>query len=53
MHSLIDFFGRERRFARYVALFVQHESLHHGQWSLYAALGGFDTPIGWKLNWGL
>ena len=49
----IDFFGRTRGFVRYGAIMLQHEALHHGQWSLYAALGGFETPIGWKINWGL
>ena len=49
----IDFFGKTRGFVRYSAIMLQHEALHHGQWSLYAALGGFETPIGWKINWGL
>jgi hypothetical protein len=25
-----------------------HEALHHGQWSFYATLGGFETPDGWS-----
>ena len=33
--------------------FVQHEAIHHGQWSLYAALAGFDTPASWRSSWGL
>jgi len=49
----IDFFGRQRSFARYGAIVVQHEAIHHGEWGLYAALGGYSTPVGWKLNWGL
>jgi hypothetical protein len=49
----IDFFGKARGFSRYGAIMVQHEALHHGQWSFYASLGGFETPIGWKFNWGL
>lgn len=49
----IDFFGHHWGFARYAAVLLQHEAIHHGQWSLYAALGGFATPLGWKLNWGL
>ena len=24
-----------------------------GQWSIYAALAGYETPLIWKLNWGL
>ena len=49
----IDFFGKHMSFTRYVDVMLQHEALHHGQWSMYAALGNFETPIGWKLNWGL
>jgi uncharacterized damage-inducible protein DinB len=30
---------------------VQHESIHHGQWSVYAALGGFATPRSWQTGW--
>jgi uncharacterized damage-inducible protein DinB len=32
---------------------VQHESIHHGQWSVYAALGGFATPRSWQAGWKL
>jgi uncharacterized damage-inducible protein DinB len=32
---------------------VQHESIHHGQWSVYAALGGFATPTSWQTGWKL
>ena len=35
------------------AEFVQHEAIHHGQWSVYAELGGFATPISWRSSWGL
>ncbi len=49
----IDFFGNRMDFVRYSYVMVQHEAIHHGQWSLYAALGGFETPGSWKLNWGL
>ena len=49
----IDFFGHRRGFARYGAVMLQHEAIHHGEWSFYAALGGFATPKGWRLNWGL
>ena len=50
---LIDFMGKPMRFTRYADVIIQHEAIHHGLWSLYAALGGFETPISWKLNWGL
>jgi hypothetical protein len=33
--------------------FVQHEAIHHGQWSIYASLAGFDTPLSWRVSWGL
>jgi uncharacterized damage-inducible protein DinB len=32
---------------------VQHESIHHGQWSVYAAVAGFETPQSWKAGWKL
>jgi hypothetical protein len=49
----IDFFGNRFDLPRYLAVMVQHESIHHGEWGLYAALGGFGTPALWKLQWGL
>jgi hypothetical protein len=33
--------------------FVQHEAIHHGQWSVYASLGEFETPMSWRRSWGL
>ena len=33
--------------------FVQHEAIHHGQWSIYASLAGFDTPLSWRTSWGM
>lgn len=32
---------------------IQHEAIHHGEWSVYASLAGFETPRLWKVNWGL
>jgi len=32
---------------------LQHETLHHGQWSLYARLGGFEVPETWRDAWGM
>ena len=49
----VDFMGESFGFDRYVRVLVQHESIHHGMWSVYARLAGFDTPLSWKLNWGL
>ena len=49
----IDFFGASMDFVRYSYVMVQHEAIHHGQWSFYATFGEFETPGSWKLNWGL
>ena len=50
---VIEFFDMRPDVARYLATWTQHEALHHGQWSLYAALGGFETPPLWRFGWGL
>lgn len=49
----MPFLGKAMRFAEFTNVIIQHESLHHGLWSLYARLGGFTTPESWLLNWGL
>jgi uncharacterized damage-inducible protein DinB len=49
---VIDFYGKQK-LGSYLNVFLHHEALHHGQWSFYATLGGFETPASWKLNWGL
>jgi uncharacterized damage-inducible protein DinB len=49
---VIEFYG-QNPLASYLNVINHHEALHQGQWSLYAALGGFETPQSWKLNWGL
>jgi hypothetical protein len=49
----IDWDGASFTFALFTWEFVQHEALHHGQWSIYASLGGFDTPLSWRTSWGL
>jgi hypothetical protein len=49
----IDFGGTPFTFALFTWEFVQHEALHHGQWSLYASLAGFDTPLSWRASWGM
>ncbi|MDA1074436.1 MAG: hypothetical protein O3A63_06710 [Proteobacteria bacterium] len=48
----IEFYGQQL-LGTYLNAFLYHESLHQGQWSLYATSGGFETPESWKLNWGL
>jgi transposase InsO family protein len=49
----IDWNGTPFNFALFTWEFVQHEAIHHGQWSLYASLAGFDTPPSWRTSWGL
>jgi hypothetical protein len=49
----IDFFGNRVSQAQYLYGYVQHEAIHHGQWSIYAASGGYETPEIWRLQWGL
>lgn len=48
----IDFYGK-KPVGAFLNVVLHHEALHHGQWSLYATLAGFETPVSWKLNWGL
>jgi uncharacterized damage-inducible protein DinB len=49
----IDWDGTPFTFALFTWEFVQHEAIHHGQWSVYASLAGFDTPLSWRMSWGL
>ena len=49
----IDWGGTVFSFADFTWEYVQHEAIHHGQWSVYASLGGFDTPLSWRRSWGL
>ena len=49
----IDWFGQRIGLARYLHVLIQHESIHHGEWSFYATLGGFATPVSGQMNWGL
>lgn len=49
----IDFFGKQVSYVDYLYSYVQHEAIHHGQWSLYAALAGYETPTLWRVQWGL
>ena len=49
----IDWDGTPFTFALFTWEFVQHEAIHHGQWSIYASLAGFDTPHSWRTSWGL
>ena len=49
----IDFFGNRFTFGDFAFTVIQHEAIHHGQWSIYASLGGFQTPASWRNEWGL
>ena len=49
----LEFIGRQINFAEFAHVMIQHEAIHQGQWSLYASLAGFETPLRWRLNWGL
>ncbi len=49
----IDWDGTPFTFAVFALEFVQHEAIHHGQWSVYASLAGFETPRSWRTSWGL
>jgi hypothetical protein len=49
----IDWDGTPFTFAMFTWEFVQHEAIHHGQWSIYAWFAGFDTPLSWRTSWGL
>jgi len=51
--AVIDWDGTPFTFAFFTWEFVQHEAIHHGQWSIYASLAGFDTPLSWRASWGL
>ena len=49
----IDWNGTPFTFAVFTWEFVQHEAIHHGQWSIYASLAGFDAPLSWRASRGL
>jgi hypothetical protein len=49
----IDFFGNTYSFGDFAITVIQHEAIHHGQWSVYASLAGFETPLSWRSEWGL
>lgn len=49
----VEFVGRPFGLVDFKYTMVQHEALHHGEWSIYASLAGFETPLSWRLQWGL
>ena len=48
----LDFFGVNMTFTEYTHVLVQHECMHIGMWSTYAAFGNFELPDSWKQEWG-
>jgi len=51
--AVIDWDGTPFTLTLFTWEFVQHEAIHHGQWSVYASLAGFETPRSWRTSWGL
>jgi uncharacterized damage-inducible protein DinB len=51
--AAIDWGGTSFSFEMFTWEFVQHEAIHHGQWSVYAQLAGFETPSSWQQSWKL
>ena len=49
--SAIDIGGTPLPFDGFACELVHHEAIHHGQWSLYASLGAFETPVSWQAGW--
>lgn len=49
--SRIDLNGTMLSFDEFACEMVHHEAIHHGQWSVYASLGGFETPLSWRTAW--
>jgi uncharacterized damage-inducible protein DinB len=49
----VAWYGSDLSVTAFGSVFIQHESIHHGQWAVHAALGGYPTPAIWQLNWGL
>ncbi len=49
----INAFDTEMGLSEYLHILLQHESLHHGMWSMYAGLGKFDVPKTWSDDWEL
>lgn len=53
MNHKVEAFGLSMGFTEFTHVMLQHEAMHQGLWSLYAALGGFKTPKEWQENYGL
>ena len=49
----MDFFGGTFGLYEFLNNMIQHESMHHGMWALYAKIGGFQCPKSWKETWEL
>jgi hypothetical protein len=53
VHAPIFYGETAFTFDNFLCEMIQHESIHHGQWSVYAARGGFETPRSWQAGWKL
>lgn len=48
-----EFGGEQMSLGVVLGVFIEHEANHHGLWSAYATLGGWETPDAWRANWDL
>ena len=48
----IDWFGEKVDLETHLIRLISHETLHHGQWIIYAKASGINFPESWKA-WGL
>lgn len=52
-HDLIQLGGQPMSLGGFLDVCVEHEAMHHGLWSVYAAHAGFVTPRSWREIWDL
>lgn len=45
--------GEELNILRHLTRLLQHETLHHGMWALYARVADLPLPPSWRAFWGL
>jgi uncharacterized damage-inducible protein DinB len=50
---LMDFFGKPMGLYEFLNNMIQHETMHHGMWALYARLAPYPTPGTWQGTWKL
>jgi hypothetical protein len=49
----VDFWGTSMSFNEFTHVMLQHEALHHGIWTGYAAAADFALPESWQNDWSL